>query len=123
MDPGIRSPLVDLFRRGEAARDVRLLAARGALAPREIDQVALLMVLTAACAMVACVDLTTPSDQGMSLSRVRLPLPGLVVGDTVRCPWHHWNWQLDNGALQSDPRQRTRTFEIAVDGEDVVLRA
>ena len=46
MDPGIRSPLIDLFRRGEAARDVRLLAARGALAPREIDQVALLMVLT-----------------------------------------------------------------------------
>lgn len=45
MDPGIRSPLIDLFRRGEAARDVRLLAARGALAPREIDQVALLMVL------------------------------------------------------------------------------
>jgi len=45
MDPGIRSPLIDLFRRGEAARDVRLLAARGALAPREIDQVALLVVL------------------------------------------------------------------------------
>jgi hypothetical protein len=46
MDPGIRSPLIDLFRRGEAARDVRLLAARGALAPRDIDQVALLMVLS-----------------------------------------------------------------------------
>jgi hypothetical protein len=46
MDPGIRSPLIDLFRRGEAARDVRLLAARGALAPREIDQVALLMLLS-----------------------------------------------------------------------------
>ncbi|HEU4935214.1 MAG TPA: hypothetical protein VFT39_02095 [Vicinamibacterales bacterium] len=45
MDPGIRSPLIDLFRRGEAARDVRLLAARGALAPREIDQLALLLIL------------------------------------------------------------------------------
>ncbi len=46
MDPGIRSPLIDLFRRGEAARDIRLLAARGALAPREIDQLALLVVLS-----------------------------------------------------------------------------
>jgi hypothetical protein len=46
MDPGIRSPLIDLFRRGEAARDVRLLAARGALAPKEIDQLALLILLS-----------------------------------------------------------------------------
>ncbi len=46
MDPGIRSPLIDLFRRGEAARDVRLLAAKGALAPREIDQLALLVLLS-----------------------------------------------------------------------------
>lgn len=46
MDPGIRSPLIDLFRRGEAARDVRLLAAKGGLAPREIDQLALLVILS-----------------------------------------------------------------------------
>lgn len=46
MDPGIRSPLIDLFRRGEAARDVRLLAAQGALTPRELDQVALLVLLS-----------------------------------------------------------------------------
>lgn len=46
MDPGIRSPLIDLFRRGEAARDVRLLAAQGALAPSELDQLALLVLLT-----------------------------------------------------------------------------
>jgi len=46
MDPGIHSPLIDLFRRGEAARDVRLLAAQGALAPKEIDQLALLVLLS-----------------------------------------------------------------------------
>jgi hypothetical protein len=45
MDPGIRSPLIDLFRRGEAAREVRLLAAQGALSPSELDQVALLVLL------------------------------------------------------------------------------
>ena len=37
MEVGIRSPFLDFFRRGEVARDVRLLAARGALAPRAHD--------------------------------------------------------------------------------------
>ena len=44
-DPGFRSPLIDFFRRGEVARDVRLQAARGALAPRAHEQIALLMLL------------------------------------------------------------------------------
>lgn len=46
MDPGFRSPFVDFFRRGEVARDVRILAAQGALAPRAHDQLALLMLLS-----------------------------------------------------------------------------
>jgi hypothetical protein len=45
MDPGLRSPLVDFFRRGEVASDVRLLAARGAFAPRAHEQLALLLIL------------------------------------------------------------------------------
>jgi hypothetical protein len=44
-DPGYRSPLIDFFRRGEVARDVRLLAAQGALAPRAQEQLALLVLL------------------------------------------------------------------------------
>jgi hypothetical protein len=46
MDPGYRSPLVDFFRRGEVARDVRLLAAQGAMAPRAHEQLALLVLLS-----------------------------------------------------------------------------
>jgi hypothetical protein len=46
MDPGYRSPLVDLFRRGEAPRDAMLLAARGLLAPRAQEQIALLVLLS-----------------------------------------------------------------------------
>jgi hypothetical protein len=44
-DPGFRSALIDFFRRGEVARDVRLLAAQGALAPRAQEQLALLVLL------------------------------------------------------------------------------
>jgi hypothetical protein len=39
------SPLLDFFRRGEAARDVRLLAAQGGLAPRASEQLDILVLL------------------------------------------------------------------------------
>jgi hypothetical protein len=45
VDPGLRTPLLDFFRRGEVDRDIRLQAAQGALAPRAHEQLALLMLL------------------------------------------------------------------------------
>jgi hypothetical protein len=45
MDSGFKTPLLDVFRRGEAPVDLRLQAARGVLAPRAHEQVELLMLL------------------------------------------------------------------------------
>jgi hypothetical protein len=39
------TPLLDFFKRGEVDRDVRLLAAQGALAPRAEEQLAILLLL------------------------------------------------------------------------------
>jgi len=39
------TPLLDFFKRGEVARDVRLLAASGALAPRAHEQLSILVLL------------------------------------------------------------------------------
>jgi hypothetical protein len=39
------TPLLDFFRRGEATRDVRMLAAEGTLAPRAHEQLAILVLL------------------------------------------------------------------------------
>jgi hypothetical protein len=39
------SPLLDFFRRGEVAREVRLLAAQGILAPRAHEQLGILVIL------------------------------------------------------------------------------
>ena len=39
------TPLLDFFKRGEVARDVRLLAAAGALAPRAHEQLSILLLL------------------------------------------------------------------------------
>jgi hypothetical protein len=45
MEAGLRTPLLDMFRRGEVAREVKMLAARGALAPRAHEQLSLLAEL------------------------------------------------------------------------------
>ena len=69
MDPGLRTPLVDFFRRGEVARDVRLLAAQGAFAPRALDQLALLLILK---------DDADPEIAGAAASTLeRLPTPAV----------------------------------------------
>ena len=46
MEAGLRTPLLDFFRRGEVARDVRLMAAQGAVAPRPLEQLGILMILS-----------------------------------------------------------------------------
>jgi hypothetical protein len=45
VDSGFRTPLLDFFRRGDVAHDIRLLAAQGALAPRAHEQLGLLLLL------------------------------------------------------------------------------
>jgi hypothetical protein len=45
VEPGSSSPLFDLFRKGEVPRDVRILAARGIVAPTVHEQLALLVLL------------------------------------------------------------------------------
>jgi hypothetical protein len=45
MDSGLKTPLLDLFRRGDVTQDIRLQAAQGAMAPRAHEQVGLLMML------------------------------------------------------------------------------
>ncbi|HTM32266.1 MAG TPA: hypothetical protein VL263_13230 [Vicinamibacterales bacterium] len=47
MDVGLRTPLLDFFRRGEVARELRLMAAEGAVAPRPLEQLGLLVLLSA----------------------------------------------------------------------------
>jgi hypothetical protein len=45
MEIGTRTPFLDSFKRGDAAREIRMLAATGSLAPRACEQVELLLLL------------------------------------------------------------------------------
>lgn len=100
MDAGVRSPLIDFFRRGEVASDVRLLAARGALAPRALEQLALLLLLVddpdpiVARAAAATIDLLPAPAVASFLARRDVPQPmrdfftarGIAVEDAPPAP-------------------------------------
>jgi|SRR5688572_1880635 len=45
-EAGLQTPMLDFFRRGEVARDIKLLAAQGAIAPRPMEQLGILVLLT-----------------------------------------------------------------------------
>jgi len=81
MDAGVRSPLIDFFRRGEVAGDVRLLAAQGALAPRAHEQLALLLLLAddpdpvVARTAAATIDLLPPASVARFIARTDVPAP------------------------------------------------
>jgi hypothetical protein len=63
------TPLLDFFRRGEVARDVRLLAAQGTLAPAAHEQLAILVVL---------VDDPDPEIRSVAMQTIdRIPEPAL----------------------------------------------
>jgi hypothetical protein len=83
VDPGVRSPLVDFFRRGEVARDVRLLAAQGALAPRAQEQLALLILLSddpdAEIARAAAATLDALPEQAMRSFLARSDTPAEMI--------------------------------------------
>jgi hypothetical protein len=71
MDPGYRSPIIDFFLRGEVGDDLRLLAARGALVPSVLEQMALLVLL---------VDDAEPSVAAAAAETLnRLPRPALLA--------------------------------------------
>jgi hypothetical protein len=70
MDIGFKTPLLDFFRKGDVARDVRLQAAQGALATRAHEQLALLVLLTGDpdAEIVAAADATLGMIPAASLS-------------------------------------------------------
>lgn len=48
---------------------------------------------------------------------------GVLSGTTVVCPWHHAMFDVASGALGEPPAaDALRTFEVRVDGDDVLVR-
>jgi len=44
-------------------------------------------------------------------------------GKVVRCPWHNWAFDLATGTHCYDPNEKIRTYEVKMDGDQVILCA
>ncbi len=44
---------------------------------------------------------------------------GDVDGETVVCPWHHWQYNIKTGVCVSNPTACVKSYEVKVEGSDV----
>ena len=45
---------------------------------------------------------------------------GIVVGDTVRCPWHHACFSLETGVHRNPPaKQGVKAYQVQIVGDEV----
>jgi nitrite reductase/ring-hydroxylating ferredoxin subunit len=44
-------------------------------------------------------------------------------GKVVRCPWHNWSFDLGTGEQCLDRKEKIRTFEVKMVGDQVILCA
>ncbi len=43
------------------------------------------------------------------------------LGEILRCPWHQWPFEIASGRCLVDPEIRVATYEVTIDGDDVVV--
>ena len=46
---------------------------------------------------------------------------GSLSGTPVPCPWHGWTYDVPSGACGMNPSLKMATFELKVEGEDVLV--
>ena len=46
---------------------------------------------------------------------------GALSGKTVTCPWHGWEYDVTTGACTFDPSVKNQTFQVKVEGDDVLV--
>ena len=48
---------------------------------------------------------------------------GDLIGTTVVCPWHGWEYDVTNGQAIDDPGVKIACFAVRVDGDDILIEA
>jgi nitrite reductase/ring-hydroxylating ferredoxin subunit len=47
---------------------------------------------------------------------------GRLHGYNVACPWHMWEWDCRTGANDFNPETKVATYEIRVEGDDLLIQ-
>ncbi|HJQ48428.1 MAG TPA: Rieske 2Fe-2S domain-containing protein [Amycolatopsis sp.] len=74
-----------------------------------------------------CPHLGAPLCEGGVVNQIDSPVPGDVSLDTgrafVTCPYHNWEFDVENGQSHWNARLRARPFAVALEGADDVKAA
>ena len=46
---------------------------------------------------------------------------GELLGTTVACPWHFWQFEVTTGASKFNPAVKIKTFPVELKGEEVYV--
>ena len=46
---------------------------------------------------------------------------GFLDGAVVACPWHGWQYDLDTGQCKGRPSAKLVTYEVRVEGDDILI--
>lgn len=46
---------------------------------------------------------------------------GSLCGTVVTCPWHGWEYDVTSGECQTSRSVKVQTFEVRVDGDDLLV--
>lgn len=46
---------------------------------------------------------------------------GWIDGNCVTCPWHAWQFRLDDGSYVSNPRTQVETYPLRREGDDLYV--
>ncbi len=47
---------------------------------------------------------------------------GELDGETVTCPWHAWRFRVTDGTWCDNPKVKTDSFEVRVEGDEIQVR-
>ena len=47
---------------------------------------------------------------------------GMIDGNIVTCPWHHWKFNIATGISPVNPQVKVGTYDVKVEGDEVKVK-
>ena len=88
----------------------------------DLPRDAMLEVMVGECSYALCnVEGEVHAIAGLCLHRGGPLAQGALHGTKVVCPWHAWEWDCRTGINDYNPDQKTATYNVKIEGEDILI--